>query len=246
MPIPISNHRFSSSRTGLILAADVDDLERLQSLVVASLGSPAVVGIKVGFSLALRYGLPGVVSTIRSVSDVPIIYDHQKGCTDIPQMGGPFVRICKSASVDAAIFFPMSGPRTLEAFVAAARDNNLLPIVGLTMTHPGYLRADGGYITDQAPELICEACLKIGVTDFVLPGNKPAIVSQFSRGSLSTLSSAGIFMPGIGSQGGDLVSAFSAASPHRRFAIVGSAIYNSKDPSGVITTLTREIERAAQ
>lgn len=199
-----------------------------------------VVSIKVGFSLALTYGLPSVVKMIREVSLLPVIYDHQKAATDIPQMGKPFAALCRDAGVQGVIFFPLSGPKTLEGFVYAAIESELEPIVGLVMTHPSFLQSEGGFIADSAPASICSVAVAMGIRSFVLPGTKTDIVSKFAKGGLSKLESGAIMMPGIGSQGGSLTAAFKAAEPHRRFAIIGSAIYNAPDPKAALDEFAAE------
>jgi orotidine-5'-phosphate decarboxylase len=143
-------------------------------------------------------------------------------------MGKPFAKVCREAGVMGVIFFPQAGPKSLEGFVTAAFDLELTPIVGLVMTHDAYLESEGGYIVDGAPDRMADAAIKLGVTDFVLPGTKLEIVKRFAVGRLSSVKSASVMMPGIGSQGGSLKTAFAAAMPCRRFAIVGSATVRNK------------------
>jgi len=226
---------------GIILAADVSDLDQLQRLVQASVGFSEVVGVKVGFVLGLKYGLSLVVSTIDRICSIPVIYDHQKAGTDIPQMGKPFAKVCRDAGVNGVIFFPQAGPKVLEGFVTAAFDALLTPIVGLVMTHDAYLSSEGGYIVDEAPEMMAELAVRLGVKDFVLPGTKPNIVRRFATGQLGQAETASIMMPGIGSQGGSLSAAFQAAKPHRRFAIIGSGVYAAKDPRRAIAGFIKEV-----
>ena len=219
---------------GIVLAADVDSLSAMAGLIRLVAEVPAVFAVKVGFSLVLRHGLPRVVNTIRELAGLPVIYDHQKAGTDIPRMGEPFMAACREAGVDAVILFPHAGPRTLESFVAGARRSELVPIVGITMTHEAYLSSEGGYIDDNAPASICRTSLGIGVRDFVLPGTRSDIVADYATGLLAGSSDVSILMPGIGSQGGDIEDAFAAASPHRRYAIIGSAIYSAADPKATL------------
>ena len=134
----------------------------------------------------------------------------------------------------------------LEAFVKAAFEHGLVPVVGLVMTHPSYLQSEGGYLRDDAPELICESSLSLGVTDFVLPGTKPDVVRRFSKSIFARAKGVSIMMPGIGTQGGSIKSAFEAAAPHRRFAIVGSAIYAAADPKLALKNLVTELEPNAK
>jgi orotidine-5'-phosphate decarboxylase len=228
-------------KSGIILAADLADIELFRRIAALPNQFREVVAIKVGFTLALRYGLPAVVKAANDASGVPVIYDHQKAATDIPQMGEPFAKVCCDAGVSAVIFFPQAGPKTLEAFVSAANDSGLTPIVGLVMTHKSYLSSDGGYITDEAPEMIAQTAVNSGVRDFVLPGNKPEIVRRFASGSLLNITEGSIMMPGIGSQGGELTGAFQAAKPHRRYAIIGSAIYGATEPIAALEIFIRQM-----
>lgn len=231
---------FSRRSTGIVIAADVGTLPELRVLVELAAPVVEVVAIKVGFSLALTYGLPAVVRAVREISQLFIIYDHQKAATDIPQMGKPFAMLCRDAGVQGVIFFPLSGPKTLEGFVNAAIENELEPIVGLVMTHPSFLQSEGGFIVDFAPDSICSMAVSMGVRSFVLPGTKTDIVSKFGQGELARVKSGTIMMPGIGSQGGSLTAAFNAAKPHRRFAIIGSAIYNASNPKAALDGFAAE------
>lgn len=239
------HERFASllpdRRRGIILAADVDGLGAAAELVSLAADVAAVVAVKVGFSLALRHGLPRVVETIRERASVPVIYDHQKAGTDIPRMGMPFMAACREAGVDAVILFPLAGPRTLESFVAGARRSEVVPIVGITMTHEAFLFSEGGYIDDSAPASICKASLDIGVRDFVLPGTRPGVVADYARGLLAGPSDISIFMPGIGTQGGDILPALTAAQPHGQYAIIGSAIYSAADPKAALLEFARHV-----
>ena len=237
MPTPLLP---DGQNRSIALAADVRSLEDLRALLLAAKTSSAVGAVKIGFSLALRHGLAAVVAEVRGITGLPIVYDHQKAGTDIPEMGQLFANVCSEAGVDALIIFPHSGPRTLEAFVAAAFQNTIVPIVGLTMTHRGYIQSDGGYIVDQAPFQICETALRLGVTNFVLPATNPSIVQQFSAGPLRNVA-ATIWLPGIGRQGGSLTAALKSASPHKAVGIIGSAVYDALDPAAAIATFAAEI-----
>jgi orotidine-5'-phosphate decarboxylase len=234
---------FLSHKTGIILAADVAELADVRRLAELGAEVPEVVGLKVGFTLALRHGLGVVVNAVKEVSQLPVIYDHQKAATDIPAMGAPFAAACRAGGVEGVIFFAQAGPRTLEAFVAAAFDHGLSPIVGLAMTHPAYLQSEGGFIADDAPDRICKIAIEMGVRHYVLPGTKTDLVARFAGGPLKAVSGATIMMPGIGSQGGTIASAFQAAAPHGRFAIVGSAIYRAPGPRAALLAMAEEVRR---
>lgn len=232
---------FLSAQCGIVIAADVTSLDELRKLIALARQVPEVCAVKVGFSLAIRHSLPTVVRAIKDESDFPIIYDHQKAATDIPQMGAPFAEACQASGVESVILFPHAGPQTLEKFVAAAFTSSLVPIVGLVMTHEVYLESEGGYIVDRAPELICESAIKVGVSHFVLPGTKTELIRSFSQDALASIRPTTILMPGIGSQGGTISAAFNAAKGHRPFAIIGSAIYDATDPKSALERFAEEV-----
>lgn len=227
---------------GIIVAADVPNVESLRRLITICEAEQSVVAIKVGVSLALRYGLGEVVRGIREVTELPVIYDHQKAGTDIPASGRPFAEVCADAGVEGVIFFPLAGPNTLESFVLAAFDLELTPIVGLVMTHAAFLESEGGFISDDASDRILEHALKLGVNDFVMPGNRLDALKSLSKKLKTRSKSVGIMMPGIGTQGGTIKAAFAATDTHRHYAIIGSSIYAAADPSAALSGFVEEVE----
>jgi len=68
----------------VIPACDVAELEKLEELATATADVPGIGALKVGLELVIPFGLKQVVQTVRKHSQMPIIYDHQKGGTDIP------------------------------------------------------------------------------------------------------------------------------------------------------------------
>lgn len=214
---------------GIILACDVSSIEEAESLAKLSVGIDEVVGYKIGFTLGLRYGLRQVTEALKKINPLPVIYDHQKAGTDILQMGEPFARCCKEGGVDGVIVFPQAGPNTLDAFVSAILQHDMTPVVGGVMTHKGYLVSDGGFILDEAPERIYRMALEKGVNQFVLPGNKPDLIRKYAD-ILNKTPGVSVMMPGIGSQGGELETAFSACKGLKPYAIIGSAIYKAQNP----------------
>lgn len=230
-----------SANKGIILAADVGSLEELRKLALLASGFPEVVGLKLGFSLALRFGLPTVVRVAKESAGISLIYDHQKAATDIPAMGEPFAALCKEAGLYAVIFFPHSGPRTLEAFIAGAIKHELVPIVGAVMTHPAFLQSEGGYMADDSGARIFRTAIEAGVSAFVLPGTKLELIRELAEGPLAPVCPATVMMPGIGTQGGSLAAAFNAVFKHKPYAIVGSAIFKAPDPRAALEGFVREM-----
>lgn len=210
----------------IIPSCDVDSLEKLRKLVSSTCGVKGIGAYKIGFELVIPFGMKAVAKEIRSLTELPIIYDHQKAATDIPEMGGKFAAACRDA--DAIILFPQAGPKTEEAWIRAVQKSGKTVIVGGEMTHDGYLEADGGYLKDDAPNRMYGLAASLGVSDYVVPGNKPERILAYRK----LLESKGVkpvfYSPGLVAQGGSLAEGAKAAG-ERWHAIVGRGIYGAKD-----------------
>ena len=211
----------------IIPACDVE-LDKFEQLIEVTSDVEKIGAYKIGFSLALKYGLPKIVEIVRKYTMKPIIYDHQKAATDIPDTGSIFAKVVGDSGVDAIILFPQAGPVTLRAWFQAADKVGLHVIVGGRMTHDAYLVSEGGYITDEGAERIYDDAARLGVTDFVVPGNQPEFIRKI-RGILgSTIREPIFYAPGFIAQKGQISEAAKAAGP-RWHAIVGRAIYDNPD-----------------
>ncbi len=210
----------------IIPSCDLSSLEALNKLVKETCDVKGIGGYKIGFELCLPFGIPSVVKEIRKLTKLPIIYDHQKAATDIPDTGEKFAQAVKG--VDAVILFPMMGPHTQKAWIDACKKAKLGIIVGGEMTHPGFLQNDNGYILNDAPRKIYELAASEGITDFVVPGNKPDRIKLYRE----LLEKKGIkpifYSPGLVTQGGSISEGAKAAGKCWH-AIVGRALYDSKD-----------------
>ena len=179
---------------------------------------------------------------IKEITDLPVIYDHQKAATDIPDTGIKFVRACKKSGVDAAIFFPQSGPATELEWIKAAKEEGMPAIVGGEMTHPQYLQKDGGYLMDDAPKRMYETAAKNGVMNFVVPGNKPERILYYKHMLESVCVNPILWSPGLISQGGKIGDSAKAAG-ERWHAIIGRAIYDAKDVKEEAKAICRALTR---
>jgi orotidine-5'-phosphate decarboxylase len=222
---------------GVIVACDVKTLDELKSLVSKTAPVSGIVGYKLGFILGLTYGLKDTVEVIRDITDLPVIYDHQKASTDIPDMGSEFADVMKSAGVDSAIVFPQSGPATQESFIVSLIHQSIVPMVGGEMTHKAYLSKDGGYICDNAPMDMYTNGAKAGAEFFIVPGTKPDSIRKYSE-LLSKITKPKFCFPGIGRQGGDIEAAFEACNAPA-YAIIGSSIYKAADPKKAAEEFTK-------
>ena len=215
----------------IIPACDVATIAELGKLVQATHNVVGTGGYKVDGpgSCVLRVGLEAAVAEVRNWSDLPIIYDHQKAATDIPDMGVNFARNLEGL-VDAAILFPFTGPETQTAWTKALQDVGIVPIIGGEMTHPRFNEIEGGYIATGAPKRMFELAVTDGVRDFVVPGNKPIVVAA-CRELLEELlgdEPFDLYAPGFIKQGGVISDAGQVAGD-RFHGIVGRGIYEAED-----------------
>ena len=243
----------------VIVAADLPFGEKFVKMIAETIFVPKISAYKIGPESVLRKGLEHVILQIKRCSgeDVRIIYDHQKAGNDIPQFGEKFMaqlvgkseeelsRELDSAAtlgVDAAILFPFAGKKTQEEWTKAAFKFGLVPIVGGEMTHPNFLWSEGGYIHDDAPELIYRRAAQQGVINFVVPGNKLEKIEKY-RLILEKELGVGNFVlyaPGFISQGGDITKAGKVAGDLWH-AIIGSAIYNADNMHEAAMQVTAQI-----
>lgn len=224
-------------KKSIIPSCDVESLEKLNDLVKSTCNVKGIGAYKIGFEIVIPFGMKEVVKTIRQHTKLPIIYDHQKAATDIPDMGEKFVKACKG--VDSIIFFPQAGPETEKAWIKAAQKLSMHVIVGGEMTHPGYLKETGGFIDDDAPFKIYDIAASLGVSDFVVPGNKPEKVLLYDSAIKSKIKNPVYYSPGLVAQGGKISDL--AKKLERWHAIVGRGIYESKDMEKAAEEMVKEI-----
>jgi orotidine-5'-phosphate decarboxylase len=136
--------------------------------------------------------------------------------------------VLRRAEVNAIILFPMSGPATLEAWTEAAKERDLTVLVGGWMTHPKFLKSQGGYIDDFAAIQIYELAADLGVTNFVVPGNNIDAIKEIRNTLVVKGVDPTLFAPGFVAQGGEITDAGKAAGSLWH-AIVGRGIYGASD-----------------
>lgn len=217
----------------VIVAADIEtkgDTERLERLVKATCDVRGIRGYKVGAILTIDLSLGAIVTAIREYTDLPIIYDHQKGGTDIPQLGQKFAKVIAEAEADGVILFPFGGGATEREWIKSCQNEDLTVLVGGHMTQKEFLASEGGFIADEAPSKIYSMAAEMGVENFVVPGNKIEFVSNYRKLLQDHLGygNFALWAPGFIAQGGEITEYALEAGPIWR-AIVGSAIYKKTD-----------------
>jgi orotidine-5'-phosphate decarboxylase len=239
-------HNFQPATThGILIALDLESMDAQKRIIECTTDVEGVVGYKLGLAATLRVGLTQAVREARSVTSLPLIYDHQKAGPDVPDMAAKFAAICSDAGVDGLILFPLAGPRAVAKFVEQALKHRLAPIVGGELPFSDYNASGGGYVIDGALEQIFRAAIPLGTNHFVVPGNTPDKVRYHAAWLMRELESPGLLIPGIGPLGGSIEQTFSAAPGCRVYAVVGRAVYEAPDPRDAARRLGAEALRFA-
>jgi len=233
--------RLIEADRSIIVACDVPTTMDLGELVKATHEVPGIGGYKVGLELVIRYGLSAVVGMVRMMTELPVIYDHQKGGTDIPKLGAKFAGAVVQSGAEAVILFPFGGAETEKEWIEVCQDKGLVVLVGGHMTQPMFLARDGGFIDDDGPLRIYELAADCGATDFVVPGNNPEAVANY-REFFEVKCGDGytLYAPGFVDQGGVITDCGQAAGDNWH-AISGSAIYGAEDMTAAAEKLTAQI-----
>jgi len=235
----MGNHIINVTRS-IIPACDVLELARFEELIRETHDIPKIGAYKISAVLGLKYSIPKIVKTARKYTDKPLIYDHQKAGTDIPDTGKDFIYMLKESGIDALIIFPLSGPASQLAWINYAKDVELPIIGGGYMTHKSFVVSDGGYINDDSPEKMYTISAQNGVTDFVVPGNKPDVIINIKNVLINLGISPIFYSPGFVSQGGSISDAALAAGDNWH-AIIGRAIYESSDIKNTVINLSSQL-----
>lgn len=217
-------------RKAIVVAADVKSLKELENLVRATCDVKGIEGYKVGFASGLTNGLGNTVDTIRQYTKLPIIYDHQKGGTDIPELGVTFAEVIADSGCDAAILFPFGGAATQREWIKALKEKKITVLVGGHMTQKEFLASEGGYIADESPAMIYTLAANCGITNFVVPGNKVEFVRDYRKLIEFNMENKKfrLWAPGFINQNG-IITVFGEQAGDCWVAIVGSAIYKAKN-----------------
>ena len=225
---------------GVIVACDVSTLSDFTELVDRTNHIEGIVGYKVGAMLGLTYGLSTLVKTVKDRCSLPVVYDHQKAGTDVPFMATNFARVCTTAGISSFIIFPQAGPESEKAFISAVMDADMVPMIGGEMTHPAYLEREGGFIRNDAPLEMYRVGAECEVEYFIVPGNREKSLHHYHALLSGMIDRPRFCMPGIGRQGGHIITAFKALKGASAYAIVGSTIYKSEEIEKAARRLCKE------
>ncbi|HIK02056.1 TPA: orotidine 5'-phosphate decarboxylase [archaeon] len=212
----------------IVVSADIAPNEAVQLVEKLLPARDKIAALKLGSLHAMDMGLRETIKVLKEVSDFPLIYDHQKGCSDIPDIVERQVLLASDCGIDAVIGVPHgAGPRSLERFCTSCKSAGIEAIVLLEMTHEGA----HDYHKEDTARKIFDHIMELGVKNIVAPGNKYERLREYRKWIDESGSGAKIMSPGIGAQGGQAEKAVGAGTD---YPIVGRAIYLAEDPKKAV------------
>ena len=233
------------TRHGIIVALDADTVDACRHTIDLTTGIEGVVGYKLGMTMALRLGLAEAIRVLRTQTDLPLLYDHQKAGPDVFDMAAKFAALAADAGVDGLILFPVAGPRAVEGFVGETLARGILPLVGGDLPFPDYNVSGGGYVADDALERIIDKAAEVGADHFVIQGNTTDKLRYHSARLKSRMASPVFIVPGIGPLGGNIGDLVRAAHGCPLYGVVGRAVYGAADQAAAARALVDEAMAAA-
>ena len=239
-------HTTSSSPLGIVPALDLQTVDALERVVEATCQVEGIVEYKLGAHAVLHIGLFQAVAAIRAITDIPVIYDHQKAGADMPDSARGFVEICAGSGISGLILFPVAGPTAVHQFVSHSVSAGLKPVVGGHIPVPDYAVSGGGFMADDSLDRIIALAAESGARAFVLPANEPDSIRRRAAWMLEHVTGPELYVTGIGPLGGSLVDSFAAAEGvaiHR--AVIGRRICAAPDPGEAARSLVEEMMQFA-
>ncbi|MGX9429589.1 MULTISPECIES: orotidine 5'-phosphate decarboxylase / HUMPS family protein [Bradyrhizobium] len=228
---------------GIVPALDIDSHDQLEQVVRETSNREGVAGYKLGLTSVMRFGLKESMRRLRDLTDLPILYDHQKAGPDMPDMATKYTAMCKDADVDGLILFPVAGPTAVDGFVGAAIRAGIVPVVGGEIPVPDYGVSGGGYMLDDALDRILARAVTNKANHFVLPAHDVIKIKRWSEWIAANVQSPVVLLTGFGALGGSIeTSSAAAAACPRRFAIVGRLITGAKAPGDAAARMFEQMQ----
>lgn len=221
----------------IIPSLDTLSLDEALACVQETHHRNSIYGYKVGFSLGLRFGLHAFTAKCREITAKPLIYDHQKAATDIPETGALFANTLRECGITEGILFPQAGARTLAAWAKALSENQLKVIVGGMMTHEGYVLSEGGYLDDKSIVRMYQNAWDLGVRSFVTPLTRPEFVASLIK-TIPAMADAEFYSPGFGAQGGSR-NGYPNIAKH--YVIVGRRLLAANNKNAEVEKMEAEL-----
>lgn len=216
---------------GIVISCNFGDYGKLEDIVKSTGNLQFVAGYKIGMELVLKSGLGKAVSLIRKFTNLPVIYDHQKFGSDVPEIySKSLFENIKSGGADALIILPHSGKETLETSVKRCFDVGLTPVIGGDLTHKGYIMEEGGYIDNNAHQRIYLDAARLGVSHFIMSCTRLDRIKIYCHQLRNIVGQLKIFLTGINDENcTNIPDACEQLKQNKSFAMLDIALPQHND-----------------
>jgi len=202
----------------------IDTIELTESI-------PFVVGYKVGTLPVLEAGLKETLGRIRKISSKPLLYDHQKLGSDLPETyKGKMLDLIKSYGADGLFVFPLGGKEVLEAITNKCISIELTPIVCGDLTYVGFFAEEGGYVNLDMQQRIYLDAASYGVSHFMMSCNRVDRIKIYCHQLSGIIGQLKIIFTGVGGADcNNLPDSCSQLTHNKAFALFNSSFENTDE-----------------
>ncbi len=249
----------------IIPACDVPP-EKFEEILHATADIDGVGAYKIPHKSG-RKGWESWIEVARKYTDKPLIYDAEKLGTSTPETSADLLREIKESGFDAAILFPFTGPIVEYECLVTAKDIGLEVILGSIMTHHRQIEGDfsnpkykdytkifkelgfqydlSGFLKSVAPTDIYRLAARLGVTDYVTPGNIPHKITNLTELLKKENVEPTYYSTGFVIQGGNIAYAVKVAGK-KWHAIIGRALYEASDMRAAALEFVSQIDNCSK
>lgn len=232
-------------KNGIII--DLSNLQdkSLIGAIEATESSPFVVGYKIGALPVLEAGLKDTLRNIRKISSKPLLYDHQKFGSDLPDIyKGRLLELIKSLGADGVFVFPLGGKEVLEAIINKCIDIELTPVVCGDLSYKGFFADEGGYIDIDIQQRIYLDAASYGVSHFMMSCNRVDRIKIYCHQLGGIIGQLKIIFTGINSADcNNLPDACSQLKRNKVFTLFDSNFNNADDYVSALNTFWEGFKR---
>jgi orotidine-5'-phosphate decarboxylase len=199
---------------------------------------PFVVGYKIGALPVLEAGLKDTLRSIRKISSKPLLYDHQKLGSDLPDIyKGRMLDLIKSYGANGVFLFPLGGKEVLEAIINKCIEIELIPVVCGDLSYKGFFAEEGGYIDIDVQQRIYLDAASYGVSHFMMSCNRVDRIKIYCHQLGGIIGQLKLIFTGINSADcNNLPDSCSQLKHNKAFALFDDSFSNTDEYVSALNT----------
>jgi orotidine-5'-phosphate decarboxylase len=181
---------------------DINDPEQtiIENILAVTKELDYVAGYRIGARLAIKNGLKDAVSLIKKHTSKPLLYDHQKFGSEVPEISSSdILDDVRDCGVDGIVILPLAGMRALDSIINKCNKIELLPVVCGDLSYYGYFNSEGGYIESNIQQKIYLDAANFGVSHMIMSCNRVERIKIYCNQLNAIISRLKIFFTAISS-----------------------------------------------